>query len=74
MPTSTVTVVCGTAILLAILGGLFALTWHGSISGRDALTDIGIIAAAAIGALGVHAGVKAGASAASPPPPPPPGP
>lgn len=60
--TQIATMACGTLILLAVLGGIFALAWHGTISGGDAIGIIGTISGVGIGAFGVHAGVKAGAS------------
>lgn len=60
--TQIATMVCGTVILLAVLGGIFGLAWHGTITGGDAVAIIGTISGVGVGAFGVHAGVKAGAS------------
>lgn len=60
----TIAWICGTALLLAVLGGVFALVWHGSITGVEALSVVGTILAAAVGMLGVHAGVAMGAKSA----------
>jgi mannose/fructose/N-acetylgalactosamine-specific phosphotransferase system component IID len=62
--------ICATILLALILGGAFALAWHGSITGDQALTLAGVIATAAVSIFGVHLGVKAGANAASTSPPP----
>ncbi len=56
---------CATALLLAILGGLFTLVWHGSVSGTDAMVTITAIVGIAGGAFAVHSGVNAGAQAAN---------
>lgn len=65
--TDTVTKICATVLMLVILVGIFLLTWHGSISGGDALVAVGGIATAAVTAFGVHMGVQAGAKAAKAP-------
>lgn len=59
-------VICGTVLLLAVMAGIFVLTWHGTISGGEAITMATAIVGIAGGAFAVHAGVKAGSSAASP--------
>jgi len=61
---TTIQTICGSILLLAILAGLFALVWHGSITGAAALAVVATIAAAAIGALAHSNGVTAGAEAA----------
>lgn len=67
----TLTTICATVLLAIILGGTYALTWHGSIDGNQALALVGVIATAVLSIFGVHTGVKAGANAASTNPPPP---
>lgn len=66
----TLTTICATVLLAMILGGTYALTWHGSVTGDQALALVGVIATAVLSIFGVHTGVKAGASAASTPNPP----
>lgn len=58
------TVTAGAAILLGVLAGVFALAWHGTISGGEAMTVVTSITAAAAGIFAVHSGVHAGARAA----------
>lgn len=57
-------IIAAAALLALILGGMFALVWHGSISGTDALVLVGAIVTALLGIFGVHTGVNAGAKAA----------
>ena len=66
----TIAWICGTVLLLVILGGAFALAWHGSITGAALLGVLGVIVGIAGGALGVHAGVTAASNVASSQPPP----
>lgn len=55
----------GAAILLAmVIAGTFALAWHGTITGGEALTTIGGIVAIAGAAFAVHTGISAGTQAA----------
>ncbi len=61
--------VCGTLLLIAILAGVFALAWHGTLTGTQALQVVMVIVALAGGVLGVHVGISA---AQQPPPPAPP--
>ena len=56
-------VVAGTVVILAVLAMLGALTWHGSVTGTQAMLVISPVAVAAVAVLGVHAGVSAGAKA-----------
>lgn len=53
-----VTWICGTVILLAVLGGVFALAWHGTITGGAVVGIVATIVALAGGILGVHTGVR----------------
>lgn len=57
--------VCGTAVILAVLAVIGVLTWHGAVTGQQAMLVIGIIATAAVAIFGVHAGVNAGAKTAA---------
>lgn len=61
--------ICSTALLLAVLAGMFALSWHDKSVIVIVLPIVGTIAAAAVAVFGVHAGVNAGANAASKTPP-----
>lgn len=47
---------CGTILLLAVLGGLFALAWHGTISGAAVITVVTVIVSGALAILGGHVG------------------
>ncbi len=60
-----VLVVCGTVLLLAILGGIFALAWHGTFTGAEVFGLVTAIIGIAGGAFAVHSGVNAGAQAAN---------
>ena len=62
---STVLVICGTALLLAVLGSIVALALKGTVSGSDAMVTITAIVGIAGGAFAVHSGVNAGAQAAN---------
>jgi len=63
-------VVGGILLLLVIVCGLFALTWHGDVPAVDTLGVIGTIIGVVVGGL-LHAnGVTAGANAAGAPMPP----
>ncbi len=57
--------ICGTALLLAILGGIFALAWHGTFTGAEVFGLVTAIIGIAGGAFAVHSGVNAGANAAN---------
>ncbi len=58
-------VICTTVIILAILGGVFALAWHGVLNAGDVTAIVGTIIGIAGAGLAVHAGVNAGANAAN---------
>lgn len=58
-------IVCGTVILLGVIGAIVALAWNGTVAGSDAMVAITAIIGIAGGAFAVHAGVNAGASAAN---------
>jgi hypothetical protein len=55
---------CSTAILICTLGLVGALAWHGTLTGGEVIAFLGPIVGAAVGVLGVHAAVNAGANAA----------
>lgn len=57
--------ICGTVLLLAVLGGVFALAWHGTVTGHDAIVVVTTIVAIAGGALAVVGGGNAVGSAAA---------
>jgi len=57
--------VCGTAVILAVLAVIGILTWHGAVTGQQAMLVIGVIATAAVAIFGVHTGVTAGAKMAA---------
>ncbi len=57
--------ICGTALLLAVLGGIFALAWHGTFTGAEVFGLVTAIIGIAGGAFAVHSGVNAGANAAN---------
>ncbi len=61
----TVAWICATTIIIALLGGCFALVWHGSFTGAEIIPVISAIAVAALAIFGVHAGVQAGSTAAT---------
>lgn len=50
--------VSGTVLLLAVLGGIFVLAWHGTIPGSAVVGIVSTIVGIAGGILGVHTGVK----------------
>jgi hypothetical protein len=58
-----IVVVAGAVVILAVLGMLGALVWHGSVSGTQAMLVISPIAVAAVAIFGTHLGVTAGAKA-----------
>lgn len=60
----TITMICGTILLLAVLVGVFFLAYHGTISGGAALSVIGTIVGAGVGTLAHQSGVVSGAKAA----------
>lgn len=64
MAQSTASIIAGSVLLLAILAGVFTLTWHGDLTGGAALGVVGTIIGIASGAFAVHTGVSAGAKAA----------
>lgn len=64
---TTVAWICATAIILTVLGGIYALAWHDKSVIVVVLPIIGAIATAALSIFGVHAGVSAGAKAAKQP-------
>ncbi len=57
--------ICGSAILVVILGGTFALGWHGTFTGAEVFGLVTAIIGIAGGAFAVHSGVNAGANAAN---------
>ena len=63
--------ICGTLLLLGVLGVITTLAIQGTVAGSDAMVAITAIIGIAGGALAVHAGVSAGANAAGNPMPPP---
>jgi hypothetical protein len=48
--------ISGTIILLAVLGGTFALAWHGTVNGAAVIGIVTVIVAGALGILGSHVG------------------
>jgi hypothetical protein len=56
--------ICATVMIVAVLGGMFALAWHGTVSSTELVTVVTTIIAIAGGAFAVHAGVNSGAKAA----------
>lgn len=48
--------VCGTVILLAVLAGVFALAWHGVVTGSAVIVIVSTIVAGALGLIGGHVG------------------
>lgn len=61
---NTVAIVAG-AILALMIGGIFALTWHGSITGQECITFLsGVTLTGIVGGVS-HVAVKAGATAAT---------
>lgn len=62
---SPILVICGTALLLAVLGGLFTLAWHGTFTSSEVFGLVTIIIGIAGGAFAVHSGVQAGGNAAA---------
>jgi hypothetical protein len=62
---STVQVIAGTVILIAVLASIVTLAFHGTVAGSDAMVAITAIIGIAGGAFAVHAGVAAGANAAN---------
>lgn len=60
-------VICGAAILVAVVGAAVALAFNGNVGGDAVLALLGSVVAIGGGAIAVHTGVTAGAKAASPP-------
>ena len=56
---------CATAIVMAILAGLFFLTYENKVTGTDLMTVIGIVILIPTTIFGIHTGVSAGAQAAN---------
>jgi len=54
--TSPIPWICGTLLLLAVVGGIFALAWHGTLTGQTVVVIVSPIVAAAATLLGIHAG------------------
>ncbi len=63
--------VCGTLLLLGVIGAIVTLALHGTVAGAEAMVAITAIIGIGGGAFAVHAGVSAGANAAGAPMPPP---
>lgn len=61
----TVAWVCGTVIILAVLGGLFVLVWHGALAGVAVLGVVGTITAAVLGAIGAKSAITSSLVAAN---------
>lgn len=55
----------GAALLLAVIGAVVVLAWHGTISGPEAFDALTTIITLGGGALAVHSGAKVGARAAT---------
>lgn len=50
----TVTLICATLLLLAVVAGTIVLAWHGTVTGGEAVGVLtGVVAIAAV-AFGVH--------------------
>ena len=54
----------GLALLLAVIGSVVLLAWHGTLSGAEAFGALTTIITLGGGALAVHSGAKVGARAA----------
>lgn len=65
MPDNRTAIICGTILIAIILGGIFALAWHGTLTGAEASIIVTSIITGIIGVFGAHAGVKSGAKAAA---------
>jgi hypothetical protein len=61
---SLITIVCGTAILLGVLAGVFALAWHKTITGGEAMGVVTTIIGIGAVAVGATAGTKAASTGA----------
>jgi hypothetical protein len=61
---STAQTLGGVLILLAVLGSVVVLAWHGTLSGAEAFGALTTIITLGGGALAVHSGAKVGARAA----------
>ena len=59
-------VIGGSALLALVIGAIFGLAWHGTLTGAEAFGAYTSIISIGGTVFGVHAGVKAGAAAASP--------
>jgi hypothetical protein len=60
----TTLVICGAALLTAVLGSIVALALHSTITGGEAITAIGGIVTLAGGIIAHALGVSAGTTAA----------
>jgi hypothetical protein len=65
MDSNLSSIVAGTVIIVAVLAGVFALAWHGTLTGAEVFGVITTIIGIAGGILGVHSGIKAGGTAAA---------
>lgn len=62
---SPIQLICGTILLLGVIGSILALALHGTVTGSDAMVAITAIIGIAGGAFAVHSGVNAGSAAAN---------
>jgi mannose/fructose/N-acetylgalactosamine-specific phosphotransferase system component IID len=60
---SNTQVICGTVLLIAVLGGVFALAWHGTFTGAEVFGIVMSVISIGGAAFAVHSGVKAGSNA-----------
>lgn len=56
--------IAGAVLLLAVIGAVVGLAWHGTLSGAEAFGALTTIITLGGGALAVHSGAKVGARAA----------
>lgn len=63
--TSLPAMISGTVLLLAILGGIFVLAWHKTLTGVEVLGVLSTIVGIAGGAFAVHSGVSAAGKASA---------
>lgn len=65
MTDNNATIAAGTIIIVTVLAGVFALAWHGTLTGAEVFGIITAIIGIAGGILGVHTGIVAGGNAAA---------
>lgn len=59
MGSSRTAIICGTFLLFGVLGGVFALAWHGTFTSAEVYSIVMSIITIASSVFAVHTGIKA---------------